>query len=183
MPTPKDRPGILTDWKELEKKLILEENLATYKAYEKIARIYGIHRDTVYYWLDSKYRANKRVYAAIKPRVRQSNRPRPGRYHREPYRKEYDLAYKRLVRSLPNLISETLASASNLSLEELSDSLARVGKSDPSIGRTIHLNYATLQKKLQKYLHLPLVPSVYEVRLGIYRLRIRTHKGSPSSLV
>lgn len=134
MSTPADKPYLLEEWSQLEEKL-REEGMPKTKAWEKIGERYDLPYSTVRYWLDKNQRG----------------RDRSGRYQREQLqRREYDLAYKRLIRNLPYIISEALENQETVGLEELSQRLAKAAKENPQVKRKIKMKPKTLEKKIDQ---------------------------------
>ena len=58
MPTPKDNPDLLNEWKDLER-VLTNCRFSRYKAYEHIAKKYGTSVTNVYYWLTDYGAKNK----------------------------------------------------------------------------------------------------------------------------
>lgn len=144
MTTPNDDPSLLEEWKEIE------EELGKTEAYKVIAEEYNTTYSTVYYWLTRRPR---------RPRKR------TGRYEREPYRREYDKDYKWFTRHLEQYLSQAFENKDTMELTKLSKKLAREAESDPKVGRAMHLQPETLQKRLEQLDDPPIV----EIGDGIYR--------------
>jgi len=68
MPTPKDDPNILKEWKKLEKELA-EKGHSKRSRYNRIGDKYGVSGSTVCYWLNFKYRNAIKKYLKTRTRV------------------------------------------------------------------------------------------------------------------
>ena len=146
MPSPKDDPKILHEWREIFSQYTAQ-GIKKSNAYYRIAEAYEVSYTTVRYHLNSEYRARtlNAQHERYKKRSQRRIQIEMKRSRRRIQIRRYNRNYRRLIRNPEQLLSLVFESAEQMSAEGISEKI-------PKLCEGVHFWPATIQKHLDCYI-------------------------------